>query len=93
MGKVICAEGIGILIPASKYQGAYVARCLTPQEAITSRKHNNTNVLGLGADCVDLETALEIIEVWLRTPFYSDKSEEPYLGRFLQTVRLEKAVR
>ena len=93
VGIGICGSGIGILIPASKYQGIYVARCVTPQEATTSRKHNNTNVLGLGADYVTLETALFIVGNWMTTPFYSDESEKAYLERYVQTVQLEKEMR
>lgn len=94
VGIGICGSGIGILIPASKHRGVYVARCLNPAEAETSRRHNNSNVLGIGADCVDLETALSIVHAWIATPFYSDpKKEEAYLRRFVQTVKLEDALR
>ena len=34
-----------------------------------SRKHNNSNVLNLGARTIDLETALKIVSVWLNTEF------------------------
>jgi len=94
VGIGICGSGIGILIPASKYEGVYVARCLTPKEAETSRKHNNTNFLGIGADYTDLETALATVDAWLGTSFYSiPKEEDPYLQRYVQTVNLESAVR
>ena len=90
VGIGICGSGIGILIPASKYKGIYAARCLTPKEAETSRKHNNTNVLGLGADCTDLETAIRTVFSWLETQFYTDpEKEENYLERYVQTVKLE----
>lgn len=93
VGIGICGSGIGILIPASKHKGVYVARCLTPEEAETSRKHNNTNCLGIGADCVDLETTLSVIDTWLTTPFYSNnKTEDAYLMRYIQTVKLETSL-
>ncbi len=93
VGIGICGSGIGILIPASKCKGVYVSRCLNSQEAGTSRKHNNTNVLGIGADCVNLEEATKIIDMWLRTPFYSMPSkEENYMRRYVQTVKLENAL-
>ncbi len=93
VGIGICGSGIGILIPASKHRGVYPARCTTPAEAETSRRHNNANVLGIGADCVDIETALEIVRTWLATPFYSDPEKDgTYLRRFVQTVKLEAAL-
>lgn len=91
-GIGICGSGIGILIPASRHRRVYAARCATPEEAVTSRKHNNTNLLGIGADSVNLETALGIIGAWLETPFYSDPATEgDYLRRYVQTVKLEAA--
>ena len=90
VGIGICGSGIGILIPASKHPGVYPARCLSPREAETSRRHNNTNLLGIGADYVDFDTALNTVIAWLETPFYSDpKTEEAYLQRFIQTLQLE----
>lgn len=90
VGIGICGSGIGMLIPASKHRGVYAARCLNPKEAETSRKHNNTNLLGIGADYMDLDTALETIYTWLTTPFYSDpEKEEAYFRRFVQTMELE----
>ena len=92
VGIGICGSGIGILIPASKHRGVYPARCLNPKEAETSRMHNNTNVLGIGADYPDFDTALETVKVWLETPFYSDpKKEESYLQRYIQTLNLTGA--
>lgn len=94
VGIGICGSGIGILIPASKHKGVYAARCLSPEESESSRMHNNTNVLGIGADCMNLETALDTVDAWLTTPFFSDiEKEEQYLMRFVQTVKLETAVR
>ncbi len=90
VGIGICGSGIGILIPASKYPGIFAGRCLSPEEAETSRKHNNTNLLGLGADLIDVGTALETVERWLKTPFYSDpERDEAYMKRYLQTLKLQ----
>lgn len=90
VGIGICGSGIGILIPASKHKGIYTARCLSPEEAETSRRHNNTNVLGIAADYMDLETVLDTVNAWLTAPFYSNcEDEDAYLNRYIQTVKLE----
>ncbi len=91
VGVGICGSGIGILIPASKHRGIYVARCLTPDDAITSRRHNNTNVLGIGADRMEFETALETVRAWLQAPFFESPDDKAYLDRYVQTAKLEKA--
>ncbi|MBL7160904.1 MAG: RpiB/LacA/LacB family sugar-phosphate isomerase [Candidatus Aenigmarchaeota archaeon] len=88
VGMGICGSGIGIIIPAFNYRGVYGATCLNPEMAETSRKHNNTNLLGIGADHMDEWTMLETVTSWLDTPFYSDpETEQVYLDRYLQTIR------
>ncbi len=94
VGIGICGSGMGMLIPASKYFGVYPARCLTLEDAQASRRHNNTNVLGIGADTTPLELALDIVKSWLETPFFSDREKEiAYLHRYVQTARLEKEIK
>jgi ribose 5-phosphate isomerase B len=92
VGIGICGSGIGILIPASKHKRVLTARCLTDKEAETSRKHNNSNVLGIGADYINLETAFLVIRKWLETGFYSGPEDESYLNRYIQTLKLEERV-
>ena len=93
VGIGFCGSGIGTLIPASKHKKVLVARCLNEKEAETSRKHNNTNMLGIGADYIDENTALATIIAWLETPFYEDKEkDDAYLRRYLQTVKFEEKI-
>jgi len=91
IGIGICGSGIGIIIPASKYKNIYAARCLTPEDAITSRKHNNINFLGLGADHMDLTTIINTIDSFLNTPFYTNENEKPYLNRYIQTLKIQQS--
>lgn len=92
-GIGICGSGIGIKELATKHWRVYGAQCLNPQMAETSRKHNNSNFLGIGADYVDLITAIDTVRAWLDTPFYTDPvKEEAYLKRFLQKMELEDAI-
>ena len=91
VGIGICGSGIGIIIPASKYGRIIASRCLTAEDAISSRKHNNSNVIGLSADLITIEESINIIESWLETKFYSDKEkDDAYLKRYLQTIKLEE---
>lgn len=89
IGIGICGSGIGIGIPASKFKGVYPARCLDEEDAVSSRKHNNSNLLTLSADKTSFEQIKKIVELWLKTRFYETKDEEPYLRRFLETLRIE----
>jgi len=66
-GIVICRSGIGMSIVANKLRGVRAGLCLTVDDAITSRQHNDANVLSLSADRVKGKKALSILEVWLKT--------------------------
>ncbi|HQO79149.1 MAG TPA: ribose 5-phosphate isomerase B [Thermodesulfobacteriota bacterium] len=68
-GIVICGSGIGMSIVANKFPGVRAALCHDVLAAEMSRKHNDSNVLSLGADRVDAQRALDIVKIWLETPF------------------------
>lgn len=74
-GILICATGMGIGIVANKFQGIYAAICETVYAAQMSRKHDNANVLALGAHITAPEMSLAIVEGWLNTEFMSGFSE------------------
>ncbi len=89
IGIAICGSGIGIGIPAAKFKGVYPARCLDEMDAVSSRKHNNSNLLTISAGKTDFERAKRIVVLWLTAKFYETMDEESYLRRFLETVRIE----
>lgn len=68
-GIVICTTGIGISIAANKVKGIRCALCTEPFLAEMSRRHNDANVLALGAKAVTVAKAKEIAKVWLSTEF------------------------
>ena len=68
-GIVICGTGIGISIAANRYKGIRATLCNTPQHAEMARKHNNSNVLALGARTTDLNQLKNIVDMWLVTEF------------------------
>jgi len=69
LGILICGSGNGVAITANKHQGIRAALCWLPELASLSRQHNNANVLCLPARFVSLESAKEMVEVFLNTPF------------------------
>tara|TARA_Y100001970_G_scaffold121543_1_gene150779 strand:- start:362 stop:796 length:435 start_codon:yes stop_codon:yes gene_type:complete len=79
-GIVICGSGIGISIAANKIKGVRAALCTSSEHAKMSRKHNDANVLALGARMTDFSLILEIVQAWLRTDFEG--------GRHLKRVNL-----
>lgn len=68
-GIVICTTGIGISISANKVKGIRCALCGDVLSAELSRRHNNANMLALGAAIVGRMTAEHIVDIFLTTEF------------------------
>ena len=68
-GIVICTTGIGMSIAANKVRGIRCALCGDLKSAEMTRRHNDSNVLAMGAGIIPLSLALVITDVWLSTEF------------------------
>lgn len=68
-GVVCCGTGIGISMAANKVKGARCALCTDVAMAEMTRKHNDANMLAMGARTTDKDTALSMVDVWLETEF------------------------
>lgn len=71
-GIFICGTGIGMSIAANRYSFIRAALCRTPKDAEIARQHNNANVLCLGGRTTDIQTAKNITETFLQTPFSNE---------------------
>jgi ribose 5-phosphate isomerase B len=74
-GIVLGGSGNGEAIVANRVKGVRCALCWNLESAHLGRQHNNANVLSLGQRMVSLELALEIVKVWLNTPFEGGRHE------------------
>lgn len=68
-GIVICTTGIGISICANKVKGIRCGLCSDPLSAELTRKHNNANMLAMGAGIIGPNMAERIVDVFLSTEF------------------------
>ena len=68
-GIILCTTGIGASIAANKICGIRCALCTDPLMAELTRRHNDSNMLSLGAGITGEMLALQIVDVWLNTPF------------------------
>lgn len=75
LGILICGSGNGINMTANKHQGIRSALCWTPELAKLAREHNNANIIALPARFVTKENALEMVEMFLSTPFEGGRHE------------------
>ena len=68
-GILVCNSGVGMSIAANRFKGIRAALCLFPRMAFYARKHNDANVLALGAGFTGFFLASEITDVFLREEF------------------------
>ena len=68
-GIVLGGSGNGEAMAANRVKGVRCALCWSPESARLARQHNDANMISLGQRLVPLETALEIVRIWLETPF------------------------
>jgi ribose 5-phosphate isomerase B len=77
-GIVLGGSGNGEAIMANRFRGVRCALCWNLETARLGREHNDANVLSIGARMITLDLALEIVRIWLTTPFAG--------GRHLQRI-------
>lgn len=72
-----CISSVALKPPDPCNPGGWVAgiRRLTVDSARLAREHNNANVISLGQRMMSLQTALDIMRVWLETPFAAGRHE------------------
>ena len=68
-GILICGTGIGISIAANKVKGIRAALCSDCFSAEMTRRHNNANMLAMGARVLGEGLALKIVDTFLETEF------------------------
>ena len=68
-GILVCGTGIGMSICANKVKGVRCALCGDCFSAEATRRHNDANILAMGARVIGVGLALKIVDAFLDTPF------------------------
>jgi len=68
-GILICGTGLGMSMAANRHAGIRAALCHDAYTAAMARKHNDANVLCLGARVLGVGVAEQVVRVFLSTPF------------------------
>ena len=68
-GILICGTGIGIGIAASKVKGTRVCTCSDVYSAELSKRHNNSNILTMGARVVSRKIITDGTESQIVSPY------------------------
>ena len=79
-GVVLGGSGTGEAMVANRVKGVRCALCWNAESARLARQHNNANVISLGQRMMTQETALDLVRIWLETPFEG--------GRHLRRIEL-----
>jgi ribose 5-phosphate isomerase B len=66
---LFCGTGIGISMAANKVKGIRAACCSDYFSAKYTRAHNDANALCMGGRVVGAGLAIELVDVFLHTPF------------------------
>ena len=69
LGILICGSGNGVQMTANKHQKIRCALCWMPELAGLARLHNDANMLALPARYIASQLALDIVDLFLTTPF------------------------
>lgn len=75
-GIAICGSGIGISIAANRFAGIRAALCHSALAATLSRKHNDANVLCLGARLIGIAEAAACTEQFLTTAYEGGRHQQ-----------------
>ncbi len=73
---LICGSGNGIQITANKYKNIRCGLCWDPEIAQLARSHNNVNVIAMPARYISFNTAKEIVQTFLETPFEGGRHQK-----------------
>jgi len=74
-GIVLGGSGNGEAITANRVKGVRCGLCWNDESAKLCRQHNNANMISLGERMMSEEQALQIVQIWLDTPFEGGRHE------------------
>lgn len=76
LGVVLGGSGNGEAIVANKVSGIRCGVCWNAESARLARAHNNANVISIGERMMPPETAIQIVDTWLNTPFEAGRHQQ-----------------
>lgn len=75
-GILLCGSGNGMVMAANRHRGIRAALCWNEELAKLAREHNNANVLCLPARFIENQTAEEMVDKFLKTPFEGGRHQK-----------------
>jgi ribose 5-phosphate isomerase B len=69
IGIIMCGSGNGIQMAANKHRNVRAALCWDIEQTKLARMHNDANILSLAGRFIYFNLALQMVEIFLNTPF------------------------
>lgn len=85
-GIATCGSGVGMAICANKFPRIRAASAWDNWSCIKGREHNNSNVLCLASRQLSISQAIEMIHLWLTTPYVGERHNQ----RLQKLAKLEQ---
>ena len=76
LGIIVCGSGNGAAMTANKHEKIRAALCWSGEISKLSRQHNDANILSIPARFVNLEQALEMVDIFITTPFEGGRHQK-----------------
>ena len=76
LGIIVCGSGNGAAMTANKHEKIRAALCWSGEISKLSRQHNNANILSIPARFVNLEQAMEMVDIFITTPFEGGRHQK-----------------
>lgn len=90
-GILVCGSGVGACIAANKMKGVYAAICHDTYSAAQGVRHDDMNVLCLGARVIGPELAVELIKAFLSARYVgNDAGGERLARRVGKIIKMEE---
>ncbi len=86
-GVLVCGSGTGMAIAANKVAGVRAAVAWSEDVARLARRHNDANVLALGARTTPPTEIPKIVRAWFETPFDGGR----HASRVEKIAQMEKS--
>jgi ribose 5-phosphate isomerase B len=91
LGVLLCGTGIGMSMAANKLHGIRAALCNDENAAEMARRHNDANIVAMGARTTELDLLKKILEKFLITKFEgTELAGERHLRRVQKMGEIEK---
>jgi len=86
-GILVCGAGVGACIAANKMRGIFAGLCHDTYSAAQGVRHDDMNVLCLGARVIGSELAIELVKAFLSARYIGDDPGGERLARRVGKIR------